>query len=110
MNQHLIQEIVKKNLLNWSNLDLQYNSEYEKVEKELTDSLMEAYALGKSEVIEEVEKKIKEVWQNAKEEHICRFNDGEQKCDCYYTGLSDIASEVSSLKEKSELSTKSEEK
>ena len=37
-----------------------------------------------------IKKIIKWVYQNAKENHICRFNDGDCNCECYYTAINDI--------------------
>ncbi len=53
-----IQEIIRKCLSSWSNLDLQYSSEYDKVEKEMTEALNEAYTLGHRAAIEEVLQKV----------------------------------------------------
>lgn len=39
---------------------------------------------------EEIKKSIEEVYKNAKEDHICRFNDGDSDCECYYTAINDI--------------------
>lgn len=35
---------------------------------------------------------IKQIEGIDRKEHICRFNDGEQKCDCYYEALDAILS------------------
>lgn len=50
-----IQKIIRKCLSSWSNLDLQYSSEYDKVEKEMTEALNEAYTLGHRAAIESLE-------------------------------------------------------
>ncbi len=34
--------------------------------------------------------------------HICRFNDGEQKCDCYYKALSDYDKAIQEILGKGE--------
>ena len=32
------------------------------------------------------------IWLDNKEKHICRFNDGEQTCECFLNGISAVLS------------------
>lgn len=38
---------------------------------------------------EEIEQAMPE-----KKDHVCRFNDGDQKCDCYYEALDKVKSNL----------------
>lgn len=40
----------------------------------------------------------KKVYQNHKENHLCRFNDGEQNCNCYLSGMNEIIVALEELK------------
>lgn len=96
-----IQEIIRKCLSSWSNLDLQYSSEYDKVEKEMTEALNEAYTLGHRAAIEEVEKKIED--KCPKKFAIHDDEEGKRIQADYETGFKDakksIMYSISSLKE-----------
>lgn len=47
----------------------------------------------RQEVLREAREKIEGI---DKTQHICRFNDGEQKCDCYYKAFADLLSTLES--------------
>ncbi len=57
---------------------------------EYDDELLKIRREAIAEERKRIEKGIKEVYQNAKEDHICRFNDGDCDCECYYTAINDV--------------------
>ena len=56
----------------------------------VTDYILKIRREAIAERDEEIKKSIEEVYKNAKEDHICRFNDGDSDCECYYTAINDI--------------------
>src|SRR3989304_9962331 len=48
-------------------------------------------------LLKEVGKVVKDTFQSHKEDHLCRFNDGEQNCECYLSALSEVAAKLKDL-------------
>lgn len=56
--------------------------------------LLEEQEAGHKMKLENIAKELETI--DFKEKHICRFNDGEQNCECYLQGLQDALSIIRS--------------
>lgn len=57
-----------------------------------------AYKAGRESMYLAGGKACKKVCQNHKEDHLCRFNDGEQNCNCYLSGINEVIVALEALK------------
>jgi hypothetical protein len=52
---------------------------------------------ARATALQEAMEVVKNVRREMKIEHTCRFNDGEQDCDCYVEAITEILSALTSL-------------
>lgn len=64
----------------------------------LSTALDAAYKAGRESMYQAGGKACKKVYQNHKEDHLCRFNDGEQNCNCYLSGINEVIVALEALK------------
>lgn len=64
----------------------------------LSTALDAAYKAGREDMYSACKAACKKAYQNHKEDHLCRFNDGEQDCTCYLSGINESILAVEALK------------
>lgn len=70
----------------------------EKFSNELSTALDAAYKAGREDMYSACKAACKKTYQSHKEDHLCRFNDGEQNCTCYLSGINESILAVEALK------------
>lgn len=67
-------------------------------EEKVSTALDSAFKAGREKCKKEAGEACKNAFRNYKEEHLCRFNDGEQNCNCYLSGINEVIVALEVLK------------
>ena len=74
------------------------NMPYSILKSFFSTTLDAAFKAGMESMYQAGGKACKKVYQNHKEDHLCRFNDGEQNCNCYLSGINEVIVALEALK------------